>query len=73
MGAWPLAAMPYSIRPVEKMSLLMADITADITTRFNTDAAEVSPSRLKICTKGLLSPVMPGHGKMAISTVKVST
>ncbi|MNV68269.1 hypothetical protein D3C71_1611080 [compost metagenome] len=65
--------MPYSMRPVEKMSLLMADITADITTRFSTEAAESSPKRLNICTKGLLSPVMPGHGKMAISTVRVNT
>ncbi|MNF07752.1 hypothetical protein D3C80_2079980 [compost metagenome] len=55
------------------MSLLMAEMAAEITTTFSTAAAEPMPRLLKICTNGL--PWLPicGHGYRHISTNRVST
>lgn len=47
--------MPYIMRPAAKMSLLMAEIAAEITTIFSTAAAESMPKALNICTNGLPS------------------
>ncbi|MNJ82512.1 hypothetical protein D3C77_819680 [compost metagenome] len=43
------------MRPALKMSLLIAEIAAEITTMFNSVAAEPIPRPLKICTNGLPS------------------
>ncbi|BCD83674.1 hypothetical protein PSm6_00810 [Pseudomonas solani] len=61
------------MRPVLKMSLLMAEMAAEITTRLRMLAAESMPSPLKICTKGLPSLPMRDQGQMAMSTSRVST
>ncbi|MNJ70337.1 hypothetical protein D3C77_667870 [compost metagenome] len=65
--------MPYSMRPAPKMSLLMADTAADITTILRMVAADLMPNPSKICTNGL--PWLPicVHGKIDISTNRVST
>ncbi|MNL83541.1 hypothetical protein D3C87_2112210 [compost metagenome] len=45
--------MPYIMRPAPKISLLMAEMAAVITTTFSTLAAELIPRLLKISTNGL--------------------
>ncbi len=72
-GAWPCSAIAYIIRPAPKMSLLIAEIAALITTRFRISAAERTPSAEKICTNGLPFAPTPVHGKIDISTIIVST
>ncbi|MNT89870.1 hypothetical protein D3C72_2306770 [compost metagenome] len=49
------------MRPVLKISLLMAEIAAEITTRLRMLAADSMPRPLKICTKGL--PWLPIRGQ----------
>ncbi|MNV79007.1 hypothetical protein D3C71_1725370 [compost metagenome] len=72
-GAWPCWARPYIMRPAPKMSLLIAEIAAEITTTLSTAAAEPIPRLLKICTNGLPSLPICGHGYRHISTNRVST
>ncbi|MCY1179624.1 hypothetical protein D9M73_200330 [compost metagenome] len=61
------------MRPAPKMSLLMAEIAAEITTILRMVAAELIPRLSKICTNGL--PWLPicCHGKIDISTSIVRT
>ena len=72
-GACPRCAMPNIIRPAPKMSLLIADSAAVITTMFSTVAAGPMPRPWKICTKGLPSVPMLCHGLIAMITASVST
>ncbi|MCY1246978.1 hypothetical protein D9M72_602590 [compost metagenome] len=54
--------MPYIMRPALKISLLIADTAAEITTMFSKVAAEPMPRPLNICTKGLPSLPIRVHG-----------
>ncbi|MNI96945.1 hypothetical protein D3C73_1555010 [compost metagenome] len=61
------------MRPAPKMSLLIAESAAVMTTALRIFGAAGMPNPSKICTNGL--PLLPisFHGKMLISTPKVST
>ncbi|SLH59209.1 Uncharacterised protein [Mycobacteroides abscessus subsp. abscessus] len=72
-GAWPRWAMPYIIRPAPKMSLLIAESAAVITTMLSTVAAGPIPRAWKICTNGLPSEPMLCQGLIAMITARVST
>ncbi len=65
--------MPYIMRPAPKMSLLIAEMAALITTTLRMLAADFTPSAEKISTKGLPLVPTPVQGKIDISTIMVST
>ena len=61
------------MRPAPKVSALIAEIAATITTMFRMVGAAGMPSAEKICTNGLASPVMVFHGTRDMMTTMVPT
>lgn len=72
-GACPCRDSPKRIRPAPKMSLLIADSAAVMTTALRMWGAAGMPSPLKICTNGLPLVPISFHGNRLIRTPRVST
>ena len=76
LGASFSCAMPVIMRPAPKMSELMADSAAVMSTKFRTPATPVDQSWFKeekICVKGDSSPLTVRHGLMQRMTKIAST
>ncbi|MCI1662600.1 MAG: hypothetical protein LKI27_06870 [Actinomyces sp.] len=71
-GACPPSASPNNMRPAPDVSALIAGMAATMTTMLRIEAAG-TPRAVKICAKGLASPVIVCHGTSDMMIASVTT